>query len=325
MSYNKTPPKISIIIPVYNVEKYLARCIDSILLQSFKDFEVICINDGSKDNSLKILKKYKNIDNRIKVINKKNEGSGEARNRGLELARGKYISFVDSDDWLNEKFLEVMYKKIINSEYDIVMCNPIIVYNKNKEILRTGKFKELDFKKNPFEIIEILNMPIIWNKLYKKEILLKHNIKFPKFLYHQDVEFLYKVLVNTKKIYKIEKGLYYYYKRIDSVTGNINRKNIMDNFKILNNIEKYIKIENKNNDIFILFKIIYLFGVYLENEKNKDIKMKKIIDVSVKDNLKRIKILKIIRYKKVFILYLALKYSKVSILNKLINIMKTKK
>lgn len=325
MSYNKTPPKISIIIPVYNVEKYLARCIDSILLQSFKDFEVICINDGSKDNSLKILKKYKNIDNRIKVINKKNEGSGEARNRGLELARGKYISFVDSDDWLNENFLEVMYKKIINSEYDIVMCNPIIVYNKNKEILRTGKFKELDFKKNPFEIIEILNMPIIWNKLYKKEILLKHNIKFPKFLYHQDVEFLYKVLVNTKKIYKIEKGLYYYYKRIDSVTGNINRKNIMDNFKILNNIEKYIKIENKNNDIFILFKIIYLFGVYLENEKNKDIKMKKIIDVSVKDNLKRIKILKIIRYKKIFILYLALKYSKVSILNKLINIMKTKK
>ena len=104
-------PKLSIIIPVYNVEKYLPKCLESILGQSFKDFEIICVNDGSTDNSLQVLQTYKKQDGRIVIVDKKNEGSGIARNLGLSTARGNYVYFVDSDDWLENYALEKMIHK----------------------------------------------------------------------------------------------------------------------------------------------------------------------------------------------------------------------
>ncbi len=113
-------PLISIIIPVYNTGKYLKQCLDSILCQSFKKFEIICVNDGSKDNSLEILNSYKEKDNRIVVISKENEGQGIARNKGLELARGKYIIFADSDDWFEQGALQKLYDKMEKDDSDVV-------------------------------------------------------------------------------------------------------------------------------------------------------------------------------------------------------------
>ena len=114
--------KISIIVPVYNVESYLSNCIDSILNQTFKDFELILVNDGSTDKSLEICKHYKNMDDRIFIIDKKNGGLSSARNAGLDIIKGEYIGFVDSDDYIHPQMYELLYKQIIENEADISMC-----------------------------------------------------------------------------------------------------------------------------------------------------------------------------------------------------------
>ena len=116
--------EISVIIPVYNSEKYLKKCLDSLLNQTFKNFEIICVNDGSVDNSLKILEEYKLKDNRIVLINSKNEGPGSARNKALDVAKGRYIIFVDSDDWVDEKCLEIFYTNANITNADITECQP---------------------------------------------------------------------------------------------------------------------------------------------------------------------------------------------------------
>ena len=127
-------PLVSVIVPVYNVERYLNRCLNSIISQTFKDIEIICVNDGSTDTSLKILKEYQKIDNRIIVINKENEGVSKSRNKGIEVAKGEYIVFVDSDDWINLDMVEYMYNKAKNTDTDIVMCTYMREYiNNSKE------------------------------------------------------------------------------------------------------------------------------------------------------------------------------------------------
>nr|MCR4662874.1 glycosyltransferase [Endomicrobiaceae bacterium] len=108
-------PKVSVIVPVYNVEQYLRQCLDSIINQTFKDFECICVNDGSTDNSLTILQEYSKKDNRIKIINQKNSGSSVSRNNGIKQALGQYVSFVDADDWITDNYLEILYNKIIET------------------------------------------------------------------------------------------------------------------------------------------------------------------------------------------------------------------
>ncbi|MCQ9626450.1 glycosyltransferase [Cetobacterium somerae] len=157
-------PKISIIVPVYNVEKYLRRCIDSILMQTFREFELILINDGSLDKSGLICDEYLLKDERIKVIHKKNEGCSAARNDGLKISRAEYISFVDSDDWVETTLYEEMYFLMEKEKSDIVESG-FFKYKDNILILK----KDID-KKEYF--------PTVWAKLFKKSIIDKHNIKF---------------------------------------------------------------------------------------------------------------------------------------------------
>ena len=116
-------PQISVIVPIYNVEKYLAKCIDSIINQTLTNIEIILVNDGSTDNSRKIIDKYDKKDSRIKVIHKKNGGQGSARNAGLDIAKGEYIGFVDSDDWIDSNMYENLYNAAISNNADIVVCN----------------------------------------------------------------------------------------------------------------------------------------------------------------------------------------------------------
>ena len=113
--------KVSVIVPVYNVEKYLRQCLDSIINQTLKEIEILCINDGSTDSSPEILKEYEEKDSRIKIINKKNAGLSAARNQGLELAKGEYVSFIDSDDWINETFCEALYTAAKKYDSDIAI------------------------------------------------------------------------------------------------------------------------------------------------------------------------------------------------------------
>ena len=137
--------KISVIIPVYNVEKYIIECIESIINQTFKDIEIIVVNDGSKDNSIKIVEEYLS-DKRLKIINKENRGLSSARNKGMKIARGEYIYFIDSDDFINEDVLEVLYKNLESERFDIIFSN-FSFYNDKTKKEKKSKFN-FPFKEN---------------------------------------------------------------------------------------------------------------------------------------------------------------------------------
>lgn len=308
MNFDHKKKLISIIIPVYNVAKYLPRCIESILNQSYKEFEAIFINDGSLDNSLEILQEYSKKDNRVHIINKENEGSGEARNIGLKKSKGQYISFIDSDDWVHKDYLKLMYEEIERSNSDVVMCNPIKTYddeNKNKN-LRTGKFNIVNLEKNPEKIVDILAMPVLWNKLYNKKIIMDKKIKFSKLIIGEDLEFLYRVILNSKKISKVEKNLYFYYHRADSLTKDkFNEKKLNDIFYVLDKIDE-ILTDKRSLKYFDRYKVIYILGALEYLDRINDIGMRNKFLKKSKTEAKQISILNILGSIKNSIFYILL-------------------
>ena len=172
---------ISIILPIYNVEKYLSKCLDSLLEQTYDDFELICVNDGSTDNSLNILQNYASKDSRIKIINQKNQGQSMARNNALEKVQGDYISFIDSDDWVEKDFLENLISSAQKNDADVVQsgyiqCNKIFV-RKEKTCIS-------------FEnIMEEMQKCLVWNKLWKTDFVKKNHLYFLPNVTYQDVFF----------------------------------------------------------------------------------------------------------------------------------------
>lgn len=319
---------ISVIVPVYNIEKYLPRCIDSILNQTYEKWEAIFINDGSTDNSLKILEEYKKRDERIKIIDKKNAGSGAARNDGIESSKGEYIAFLDSDDWYEKNFLEKLYNNLIENNSDVVMCNPKMTYDnisKNKKI-NTYFFKNIELNKNPEEILGILAMPVVWNKLYKKEIIIKNEIKFPNYSFCEDVEFLYKIFLYVDKVSKIEDDLYNYYQREDSVTKKIKEEYIEQLYQVLKNIENYIKnnFNSSKLEIFYLYKIQFIYSVSLTllvRSDNNEI-LKKKINEKNNSEIKNINKKLILTNKKILIYYIIIRLNKILEISKFISLLK---
>ena len=178
--------KVSVIVPVYNAEKYLNRCIDSLTNQTLEDIEMIFVNDGSTDNSINILKSYKEQDKRIVIIDKANEGVSEARNQGISKAKGDYIFFVDSDDWIDLNTLENMYETAIKDDIDIVMCSYVREFknhSKEKFIDLNDKIIYKDLEQLHLSIIGPLDNQIsksenldsvgtVWAKLYKSSLIL---------------------------------------------------------------------------------------------------------------------------------------------------------
>lgn len=216
--------KISIIIPVYNSEIYLEKCIESILNQTFKDFELILVNDGSKDNSYEICEHYHKQDSRIKVINKVNGGVSSARNAGLNVANGKYIGFIDSDDYIHPQMYEILYNKLINTKSDIAICDYKKVYLKDN--IETILFDEKIVSKNilKFSNIEALNQfydkygmrfTPMWNKLFKKTLF--QNNKFEVGKCHEDEFIMHKLLYQSEYIIYIPIKLYYYFQSENSI------------------------------------------------------------------------------------------------------------
>lgn len=215
-------PKISIIVPVYNVEVYLSNCIDSILNQTFRNFELILVNDGSTDKSLDICKHYKNIDDRICIIDKKNGGISSARNAGLDIAKGEYIGFVDSDDYIHPQMYEILYKQIIKNKADISMCGfkKISKFNK-KELL--GKFilnQEVEISNNEEAVFKLgendsVTYVVAWNKLYKKSLF--NNIRFKEGIIHEDEYIIHRLLYQANNLVYIKENLYFYLQREGSI------------------------------------------------------------------------------------------------------------
>lgn len=219
--------KFSIVIPVYNTEKYLQKCLNSIFSQKFTDFEVICVDDGSTDNSLNVLALYKDI----KVIKQTNKGSGVARNIGLQQAKGEYVLFIDSDDWLVDGAFEKLISAVKNSDLDILIFGGKI-YSKGK--LRSGsysankipgKYLSRVFSKYEFKD-EIFKFPsTAWTKLYKRDFLVKNNIRFQEVFVGQDQLFFIDSMLKAEQISVLAEDLYCYRKkRPGSVTANKKKK-----------------------------------------------------------------------------------------------------
>lgn len=212
---------ISVIVPIYNVEKYLDRCVDSIINQTYKNLEIILVDDGSPDNCPQMCDDYAKKDSRIKVVHKENGGLSDARNVGMEVATGEYVSFIDSDDYISLDFYETLLETIVDNDSDIVECGVVKFYENRKfdeysDDLKVTNYDTLDgleglINENPFK-------QHVWNKLYKTNIAL--DIPYAVGKLNEDEFWTYQIFGKAKKVTRINKTMYYYFQRGSSIMGN---------------------------------------------------------------------------------------------------------
>lgn len=287
--------KVSIIVPVYNAEKYLNRCVESLINQTLKDIEMIFVNDGSTDNSINILKSYKEKDKRIVIIDKKNEGVSEARNQGISKAKGEFIFFVDSDDWIDLDTLEKMYKTAIQDDIDIVICSYVREFkdhSKEKSIDLNDKiiYKDNDLEQLHLSIIGPLDNQIsksenldsvgtVWAKLYKSSLIQKSEVKFidlKEIGSAEDTLFNIMLFKDVKTVKFINKPYYHYWKDNDnSVTSGYNPRLKEQRKVMFNYIKTFIdsnKLDEKFDEALKNRICISVLGLGL-NECNKDNKL----------------------------------------------------
>lgn len=256
--------EISIVVPVYNVERYLNRCISSILKQTFTDFELILIDDGSKDYSASICDEYKEKDSRIKVIHQENAGLSAARNKGIEVSNGKYITFIDSDDFIHPNMLEVLYINIVNFDADIAMCDHHRVYE-NKEVPREFCENNITLYTNLEAVRKIVEkseerMIVAWGKLYKQNLF--SDIRYPVGKYHEDEFVTYKLLYKSDRIASTDAKLYYYLQRSNSITGSTYNIKRLEKLEALNEAIEFFQSEN-NKTLTYLAEFRYLLNIQI--------------------------------------------------------------
>ena len=304
-------PKVSVILPIYNVEKYLAKCIESIVNQTLKDIEIICINDCSTDGSENIVKEYIKKDERIKLINnEQNSGIGFTRNIGINCSKGEYISFIDSDDYIENNYLEELYQTAVKYNADIVFTNNINIvrdnvlkpYYHNRIHIWKKKFKNnwregiSGFNVNTPEKENTPEYPLVStvNKIFKKEFIINNNLKFQNFIISEDTEFFYKYLVYTPRIFYNNESKYYYVQRKSSITHSIEKDNkiIEDSLTVFKNIFNFYKEKNasllKDSNYYNFNSFLFVFNNYKADNKNEFYKkchdLMKELDVEIDRN-----------------------------------------
>lgn len=261
---------ISVIVPVYNIEPYVERCIRSILNQTYDNLEIIAVNDGSTDNSGKLCHRIAETDPRIRVINQKNLGLSEARNAGLRIAKGSYIAFVDGDDYIDEQMYEKLYEKLMQDRSDLALCN-IRYVNENGQVIDENKFDlkdeilcENDFWEGYYGKLQIPYV-VSWNKLYKRETF--KGIFFDKGKIHEDEFVLHKIISRCGKISVIKEPFYNYVQRPESImcsSYNIQRLQAMEAY----NIRLAYFVEKNEN--FICSTMTRMLGVLLDAKEKLD-------------------------------------------------------
>lgn len=236
--YCNMNPKVSVIIPVYNVEKFLPKCLDSLMNQSFRDIEIICFNDASTDSSLTILKEYAAKDSRIQIIDSKiNIRQGGGRNAGIRQAKGEYIAFVDSDDFVHRDFIRILYEAAINHNADISSCYYFKYFNNGIEEIRDESksyIRELygnDILSNSFTL---------WTSIYRKNIFYDYDLFFPEQILYEDNAVVLPLHLAANKVIKINQSLYYY--RSD----NVSTLRSFNNYGFFDRIESSIIFYNNN-------------------------------------------------------------------------------
>ena len=265
-------PKVSIIVPVYNVEKYIEKCLNTLINQTLEDIQIIIVNDGSTDNSKELIKKYLH-DERVIYLEKENGGLSDARNYGIPYATGEYIGFVDSDDYIELDMYEKMYNKAIEENSDMVECD---FYWKYPNKIRKDIGVIYDNKKEAIVKARV----VAWNKIIKREILEKTKILFPKGLKYEDIEFSYKLIPSLDKISFVKEPLVYYIQR-DTSLANTQNERTSEIFTVFDNVIEYYK----QNEIYEEYKeeLEYTYARILLCSSLK--RITKIKDKEVKENL----------------------------------------
>ncbi|ETI67570.1 glycosyltransferase [Neobacillus vireti] len=308
-------PKVSIIVPIYNVEKYLSRSLDSLLAQTLKEIEIIAINDGSKDSSLDILKEYALKDSRIKVLDKPNGGVSSARNEGIKIATGEYIGFVDPDDWVDQEMYEIMYNYAISEKVDIVMCSYIREFENHSKLKEFNLPGEVRYDDDEVKLIvmrrlvgplneEIANPELldawgtVWSKLYRAEIIKENGIRLidlNKIGTNEDTLFNIEVFYYAKSFLFINSPYYHYWRANSTSVTTGFKPNLMDQWIYLfSYIEKFLKDKKMNEYFFIALNnriCINTLGLGLNtiSKANHSSPLKKIQNIKIFLRNKRIK------------------------------------
>ena len=216
--------KVSVIVPVYNTEKYLQKCLNSLINQTLKDIEIICINDGSTDNSENIIRMFAKEDSRIKLINQENKKQGAARNAGMKIATGEYIGFVDSDDYVDLNYFERLYQTAKNNDSDIALATNVRVgknkFKKRLNIEHIEKYTELQDK---LDVCQQWKNECPTNKIYRKSYLDANNILWPEGIYCEDKLFTIKAVYYANSIVTVPKVFYYYFENPNSTVNTYSR------------------------------------------------------------------------------------------------------
>ena len=295
---------VSVIVPIYNVKKYLTDCIDSIIGQTYANIEIILVDDGSEDGCAEICDAYKEKDSRIKVIHKENGGLSSARNAGIEMALGSYLAFVDSDDTIHEFFIETLYNMCETYDCDIAQCDFLQISEKSIK-LAPQKWERLDVC-SPIDAIrrscfglEVIKYTISWNKIYKRTVF--EGVRFPEGKIHEDMFVAHRLYRNANKIITTNKYLYYYLQRKDSITGlDYDRKRILDNVEATRVKMLFFKENHLEEDYLDMlndhfWNIRKAQGIIMRNEpkeetvlselKEEELCLKKLIMQSMGKNL----------------------------------------
>jgi glycosyltransferase involved in cell wall biosynthesis len=268
-------PLISIIVPFYNVENYLVRCLDSIVNQTYKNLEIILVNDGSTDSSLDICKRYSKNDSRIKIVNKKHGGVSSSRNAGLDAVTGEYIGFVDSDDYIDENMYMELYNNLIENNCDIATCYFCRVYGDEFYTDYNFEFDKRIFNREEAIKSILLDKELrvyLWTKLYSKKAF--DNVRFPINREYEDIDVSISTLEKVDKVVFINKILYFYVNRESSIDNNYNDKNVKDSLEMAYKRYKYVKDNYSDlslyNIISMITRIVYTFIEMKDKDKIKE-------------------------------------------------------
>ena len=264
--------KISVIIPVYNVEQYLEKCLDSILNQTYKNIEIILVNDGSIDKSGVICDEYSRKYNNIKVFHKENGGVSSARNLGIDNATGQYLAFVDPDDYIDPNMYEILVKKIVETNSDIAMCSFVYV-KENENIVEDNSDEIIIFDKEEvlsryFNRVKPFNASFLWNKLFKRELFEKDRLDV-ELKIQEDTEVLLRIFNNISSIVYVGIPLYFYLIREGAATeGKISKGKLTTDISLFK-IYKYTE-ENlpKYKSNALANYVMYYFNIIVEIIKN---------------------------------------------------------
>ncbi|ASJ21518.1 beta-1, 3-galactosyltransferase [Brachyspira hampsonii] len=286
--------KASVILPVYNIENYVGKCLDSVINQTLKDIEIICVNDCSTDNSENIIKKYIKKDNRIKLINhNENQGLGFSRNTGMYNSNSDYLVFIDPDDFVSSNFVEELYNTALKYDADMVFTNNMYTVNEKNGYIKPFYHNRINIWKKKFkntwnEGISNFNVntpekentpeyPLVSavNKIFKKTFLEKNKLIYSKYRIAEDVDFFYRFLVHNPKMYYNNNAKYYYLQRSTSLAGSVHttKKIPIAILEVFENVFNYYN-ENKKEllmdcNYYNFFSFLYTFNNYKADNKNE--------------------------------------------------------